>query len=77
MAEALRLYEEAAGAWEDYGFVLEQALALNAIGRIKVGLADDSNGQVAIERASRIFENLGVPSWVVDLGGTADRSAAL
>ncbi len=75
--EALRLHEKAASAWEDYGFVLEQALALNAIGRIKVGFGDDLSAQVAIERASRIFENLGVPSWVVDLGGTADRSAAL
>lgn len=75
--EALRLYEEAAGAWEDYGFVLEQALALNAIGRINVGFGDDSNAVAANERASRIFETLGVPSWVVDLGGTAERSAAL
>jgi hypothetical protein len=69
--------QEAAGAWEDYGFVLEQALALNAIGRINVGFGDDSNAAAANERASRIFETLGVPSWVVELGGIAERSAAL
>ncbi len=76
-AEALLLYEKAASAWEDYGFVLEEALALHAAGRIGADLGDDSNGQAAVERASRIFEKLGVPSWVVDLGGTVDRSAAL
>lgn len=77
LTEALPLYQEAASSWEDYGFLLEQALALHAAGRISSDLRDDSNAQAVNDRARRIFDRLGVPPWVVDLGGGADRSAAL
>ena len=58
-------YSEAVQRWSDYGFVLEQALALLGLGRCRVALGRaDANGALAAAR--ELFVSLGTQPLVTE-----------
>src|SRR3954452_3223970 len=77
--DALRLYQEAAAGWEDYGFVLGRAEALHGAGRCLVALGRIQQATAELREASPLFAQLGARPGVerVDapLAAGASRSA--
>jgi tetratricopeptide (TPR) repeat protein len=74
---ALTGYDEAAAAWAEFGFVLEQALALYGAGRSLTAL--DRSGEAAerLDAARRILSELGATPMIDEIDGVADQAAAL
>jgi tetratricopeptide (TPR) repeat protein len=74
---ALTGYDAAAAAWADFGFVLEQALALYGAGRSLTAL--DRSGEAAerLDAARRILSELDATPTIDEIDGVADQAAAL
>ena len=74
---ALGQYEAVAADWADFGFVLEQALALYGAGRslAALGRANEANDQLAAAR--EILVELGAQPTIDEIDGVADQAAAL
>jgi hypothetical protein len=56
---AVPAYSDAAGRWERFGFIIEQAFALLGEGRCLVALSRGAEASPALRQAREIFEELG------------------
>jgi hypothetical protein len=56
---AVPAYSDAAGRWERFGFIIEQAFALLGKGRCLVALSRGAEAFPALRQAREIFEELG------------------
>ena len=59
LPDAERLYGEAAERWGSYGFALEEAYALLALGRCRRAAGRAGEAQPPMRRAEKIFAKLG------------------
>jgi tetratricopeptide (TPR) repeat protein len=58
MEEATNLYCDAARRWKEYGFVLEEGLALQGAGRCLLGLTRTPEAFSVLQQARELFERL-------------------
>ena len=75
LEQAAERYSEAVERWRDYGFALEQALALLGLGRCRLALGHaDTSGALAAAR--ELFARLGAQQLVDDIDGLLSKAVA-
>ena len=74
---ALGQYEAVAADWADFGFVLEQALALYGAARSLAALNRPTEAAERLASAREILVQLGATPTIDEIDGVADRAAAL
>jgi len=75
--DALGQYEQVATGWDDYGHVLEHALALYGAGRCLAELGRSTEATQRLAEARSLFADLGANPAVEEIDGIGDQAAAL
>ncbi len=75
--KALQGYEQVAVDWADYGFVLEQALALYGAGRCLAELGRAPEGSERLADAREILVELGAAPTIAEIEALREQAAAL
>jgi class 3 adenylate cyclase/tetratricopeptide (TPR) repeat protein len=76
LEQSLVLYEEAAGRWAEYGFLLEQGEALLGGGRCQLALRDRERAAKTLQKARGIFESLGARPLVAEVESLLEQALA-
>ena len=74
---AAATYSDAAGRWERFGVVPEQAFALLGQGRCLVGLGRPAEAQPVLRVARALFERLGADPALAETDALLERATAL
>jgi predicted ATPase len=75
LERALRLYDEAAERWAEFGFALEHGQALLGVGRCLLELDDGEKAARCVQAAREIFEALGCRPLLLEANALLERTA--
>ena len=75
--KALQRYEQVAADWADYGYVLENALALYGAGRCLAELGRSGEAANRLTDARALFKELGATPNIAEIDALGEQAAAL
>jgi tetratricopeptide (TPR) repeat protein len=75
--EARELYEQAAGRWADYGFVLEEGQAHFGLARCLIDMGDGQSAAQPLHEARAIFSRLGAVPLIQEVDRHLGKTTAL
>lgn len=75
--KALQGYEQVAADWADYGYVLENALALYGAGRCLAGLGRPGEAANRLTDARALFKELGATPNIAEIDALGEQAAGL